>query len=75
MSGPPKNELVSALEESFKLLVEYRFLGCAYEFVYQFATFKEEDGGDVANTKLYGYVVVFFDIAFAYYDFTIIFFS
>ena len=61
--GCPKGRL----QEGFELFFDGCFVGCTDEFVDEFAVFKEKDGGDVAHAKVGGYLVVFFDVAFAYH--------
>ena len=56
-----------SLQEDFELFFDGGFVGCTDEFVDEFAVFKEKDGGDVAHAKVGGYLVVFFDVAFAYH--------
>ena len=56
-----------SLQEGFELFFDGGFVGCTDEFVDEFAVFKEKDGGDVAHAKVGGYLVVFFDVAFAYH--------
>ena len=56
-----------SLQEGFELFFDGGFVGCTDEFVDEFAVFKEKDGGDVAHAKVGSYLVVFFDVAFAYH--------
>ena len=56
-----------SLQEGFELFFDGGFIGCTDEFIDEFAVFKEKDGGDVAHAKVGGYLVVFFDVAFAYH--------
>ena len=55
------------LEDGFEFLFKCALRGCADNFVDNFASFDEEDGGDVADAE-FGYEVigVFFDVDLAY---------
>ena len=66
---------ITSLQQRFKFILQFALCRRAYELVYHLTVFEEQYCRDVADTELHGYIVALFDIAFAYNDFSVIFFG